>query len=119
MSPRELGAVFHLGHNHGSSCAIPTSRIPLTVFNITGVHTINMTYCECRSDGSEVPPRVQLLRAQWFPATWQRPSTAFTFRLLNHLYKLHTKCKVNLYDFHTTIADVLDNAGLGKPLVSV
>ena len=85
---------------------------------MTGVHTITITYCECDPHGSGVPPRVQLLRTRWFPATWKRPGTAFTFRLLDFLHKLHSNCKVNLYNFHTTIADVLDNAGLRKPLVS-
>ena len=117
MSLKDLGAIFHLGHNHGISCAVPSSPIPLTLFDITGVHTINITYCECNPDG--LPPRVQLLRVRWFPATWQRPSTAFTLRLLNFLHKLQSTCKVNLYDFHNAITTVFDNAGLGKPLVSV
>ena len=89
------------------------------MFDITGIHTIDVTYCECKSDGSEVSPRVQLLRAQWFPATWHRPGTAFTFRFLNFIHKLQSKCKVNLYDLQSAISDILDNAGLAKPLVSV
>ena len=84
---------------------------------MTGVHTINITYCECDPTGPGVLPRVQLLRARWFPATWRWPSTAFTFRLLNFLHKLQAKCKINLYDFHTTITSIFDNAGLEKPLV--
>ena len=119
VSPRDLGAIFHLGHNYGSPCTIPSSSIPLTVFDLTGIHMINITYCECRPDSSAIPPRVQLLRAQWFPATWQRPGTAFTFRLLNFLHKLHSICKVNMYDFHNAITAVSDNAGLAKPMVSV
>lgn len=117
VSLKDLGAIFHLGHNHGIPCTIPSIPIPLTLFDVTGVHTIHVTYCECGSAG--VPPRVQLLRARWFPATWQRPGTAFTFRLLNFLHKLHSICKVNLYDFHNAITAVSDNAGLGKSLVSV
>ena len=114
----DLGALFQLGHNHGISCDVPSSPIPLTVFDVSSVHTISISYCECKSNSSAVPPRVQLLRARWFPATWQRPSTAFTFSLLNLLHKLQSTCKVNLYDFHGAIISMSDNAGLGKPLVS-
>ena len=118
VSLKDLGATFHLGHTYSSTCTVPSSPIPLTLFDITGVHVINVTYCECEPDGFAIPPRVQLLRARWFPATWKRPGTAFTFRLLNHLHKLQSRCKVNLYDFHGAINDIFDNAGLGKPLVS-
>lgn len=117
-SLKDLGAVFHLGHTYGSPCAVPSSPISLTVFDVTGIHTIAITYCGCDSDGSTVPPHIQLLRVRWFPATWRRPGTAFTFRLLNFLHKLQSNCKVNLYDFHNTMTAVSDNAGLGKQLVS-
>ena len=117
MSPKDLGAVFHLGHSHGSSCTIPSTTIPLTLFDITGVHTVDVTYCECDPNGPGIPPRVQLLRARWFPATWRRPNTAFSFRLLNFFHKLQSKCKINLYDFHATVASIFDNAGLEKPVV--
>ncbi|KAF9792302.1 hypothetical protein BJ322DRAFT_1016123 [Thelephora terrestris] len=115
VSLKELGAVFHLGHNYGSPCTLPSSPTPLTVFDVTGVHTINITYCECDPNSFGIP-HVQLLRARWFPATWRWPSTAFTFRLLNFVHKLQSNCKVNLFDFHATITAMSDNAGLGKPL---
>lgn len=89
------------------------------VFDVTGVHTIAVTYCECDPDGSAIPQFVQLLRVRWFPATWQRPGTAFTFRLLNFLHKLHSGCKVNLYDFHGAVTAASDNAGLGKRVVGL
>jgi CxC2 like cysteine cluster associated with KDZ transposases len=87
------------------------------VFDVTGVHVVNITYCECGTAGSLIPPRVQLLRNRWFPATWNRPGTAFTFRLLNFLHKLQSTSKVNLYDFHNAMISVLDGSGLSKPLV--
>jgi hypothetical protein len=118
VSLRDLGAIFHLGHDHGSSCTIPSSPISLTVFDVTGVHSITVTYCECKPNESAVPPRVQLLCVRWFPATWQRPGTAFTFRLLNFLHKLQSTCKVNLYDFHNAMVAASDNAGLRKSKVS-
>jgi hypothetical protein len=96
---------------------MPSSHIPLTVFDVTGIHTIDVTFCEC-DPSSSLPLWVQLFRVRWFPATWQRPGTVFTFRLLNFVHKLQSNCKVNLYDFHSSITAVFDNAGLGKRLVS-
>lgn len=118
VSLKDLGAVFRLGHTRNSLCSIPSPQTTLTIFDITGVHAISITYCECNPDESTIPSFIQLLRARWFPATWRRPSTTFTFRLLNFLHKLHSNCKVNLYDFHATITTVSDNAGLRKPVVS-
>lgn len=117
-SLKDLGAVFHLGHAYNSLCSIPSSPISLTVFDVTGVHMISITYCECDPNESSIPPFIQLFRVQWFPATWRRPGTAFMFRLLNFLHTLHTGCKVNLYDFHATVTATSDNAGLGKRVVS-
>ena len=117
VSLRDLGAIFHLGHIHGSPCVVPSTPVPLTVFDVTGVHIVNTTYCECSMAGPAVPPRVQLLRNRWFPATWHRPGTAFTFRFLNFLHKLQSTSKVNLYDFHNAMTSVFDGSGLSKPLV--
>ena len=118
VSLKDLGTTFHLGHTYSSTCTMPSSPIPLTLFDITGVHVTNVIYCKCELDGFAIPPRVQLLCARWFSATWKHLGTAFMFCLLNHLHKLQSHCKVNLYDFHGTINDIFDNAGLGKLLVS-
>lgn len=110
--------MFHLGHTHSNTCSIPSPLSSLTIFDVTGIHDISITYCECHPDKSAVPSFIQLLCARWFPATWRQPGTAFTFRLLNFLHKLHSICKVNLFDFHATMMAISDNAGLRKPMVS-
>ena len=71
----------------------------------------------CGKTGPPAPRRVQLMRVRWFPATWELPGTAFTFRLLDFLQKLQTKSKTSLYDAHATFTSLRDSAGLKPPVV--
>lgn len=107
----ELGASYQLGHNIGNTCDRKSEPVNLTLFDISGVHTVRIRYCFC--DGTENPDtrRCQLLRERWFPATWSRPGTVFTFRLLDFLHKLQTRSKVNLYDFYQSLVSITDSAG--------
>ncbi|KAI6145616.1 hypothetical protein BKA82DRAFT_4016401 [Pisolithus tinctorius] len=52
----------------------------LTVIDVTGVHFIPVRWCQCEAAESF---RLQLLRAKLFPATFEKPSTAFTFAVLD------------------------------------
>ena len=118
ISLKDLGTVFRLSHAYSNICSIPSFPTSLMVFDVTGVHVVSITYCKCDPDGSAIPLFVQLLCVWWFPATWWQPGTAFTFHSLDFLHKLHSGCKVNLYDFHGMATATSDNAGLGKHVVS-
>jgi hypothetical protein len=114
----ELGVSYQLGHDVVDPCPFPSDPKPLTLFDISGVHQVRIRYCYCRDNG--VQPafrRCQLLRARWFPATWSRPKTAFTFRLLDFLHKLQTQSKINLYDFHASLTNVTNAAGQTRTVV--
>lgn len=116
---RDLGATYQLGHPAGERCALPSPAVDLTLFDISGVKVIRIRYCYCGAPGQQLRPRVQLLRARWFPATLKQPSTAFTFRLLDFLHKLQTRSKINLYDVYATLISIHNPAGLGPPIVSM
>ena len=60
----------------------------------------------------------QLLRMRWYPASFHRPKTAFTFDLLETYHKVTLQGKLNLYDFYHAIMHKTDNQGRSKPLVS-
>ena len=62
---------------------------------------------------------MQILRQGWFPATFNRPQTAFTFDCLSFFHELTLQGKVNLYDFYHTLLQVSDNANLEKTVVSL
>jgi hypothetical protein len=115
----DLGAVHQLGHRVGENCALPSIATDVILFDISGVTTIRIHYCYCGEPGTQQPPRVQLLRMRWFPATLKQPGTAFTFRLLDHVHKLQTRSKVNLYDIYATLISIHNASGLSPPIVSM
>jgi hypothetical protein len=61
---------------------------------------------------------VQLMRAQWFPATARRPRTVVTLRTLRLFHALTIQGKVNAYDFYNGLVRITDGAGLFKPKAS-
>ena len=63
-----------------------------------------------------VHQRTQLLRAGWFPATFNRPKTAFSFKCLNMFHELTLQAKTPLYNFYHTIVHLTDNLELRKPV---
>lgn len=113
----DLGATYQLGHRVGEICAMPSAAIDLTLFDVSGVTTVCIRYCYCGEPGRQQPPRVQLLRMRWFPATLKQPGTAFTFCLLDFLHKLQTRSKINLYDVYATLISVHNASGLSPPIV--
>lgn len=84
------------------------------VFDLSGAHRIVVRYCFC---DRRPPKRIQLLRSRWFPATIHRPSTAFTFDILDFFHKLQDQNKCNPYDFYHAILQRTDAAGLKPEIV--
>lgn len=115
----DLGATYQLGHRFGEDCARPSGFTDLTLFDVSNVTVVRIRYCYCGEPGSQDPPRVQLLRMRWFPATLKQPGTAFTFRLLDFVHKLQTRSKVNLYDVYATLISIPNPAGLNPPIVRI
>ncbi|KAL1937896.1 hypothetical protein VTO73DRAFT_12789 [Trametes versicolor] len=71
--------------------------------------------CECATAASDAPPPWrQFLRADWFPATHTRPSTAFTIDVLKLFHELTLQAKTNTYDFYQSLLRVTDNSGTAK-----
>ena len=113
-----LGNTVQLGYAPGDPCLVPSGLHDLMVFDLNGVHRVIVRYCHCAASGDGFSHRIQLLRARWFPATVVRPSTAFTFQLLDFFHKLQDHNKCNPYDFYHTIIQRTDNAGLNPEIVS-
>jgi hypothetical protein len=109
-----LGLVVQLNHRNGQC---PHNESPTTLFMVydtNGCHQVQVRYCTCsRSKTNSGHNRVEQLFAQrWFPATWQRPWTVFTFNLLQMFHLLNLQSKCNMYDFYHTILCRQDNAGI-------
>lgn len=114
-----LGHVVQLGHHTTDECAKPSRLFDLMVFDLAGVFRLVVRYCDCGNMGASIPKYIQLLRARWFPATIDRPSTAFTFGLLDFFHKLQNRNKCNAYDFYHTIVQRTNAAGLDPAIVSI
>src|ERR1700678_4112099 len=60
---------------------------------------------------------IMFLRAGWFPATFNRPQTTFTFRCLDFYHELTLQSKVNAYDFFRSLLRLTDSLELNKTSV--
>lgn len=54
---------------------------------------------------------------RWYPASFNRPRTAFSFDILDTYHKVTLQGKLNLYDFYLAIMQKSDNQGQSKPVV--
>jgi CxC2 like cysteine cluster associated with KDZ transposases len=90
--------------------------IILIVIGVSGTHNVAIDFCDCRTNGT-IPHHIQLLRAGWFPATFIRPQTAFTFHCLDFYHELTLQSKVNAYDFCRSLLRLTDSLELNKTSV--
>lgn len=114
---RSLGLVCHLGHN-GDPCPIGPRPLNLTIIDVNGWHKVRVGFCGCDKSAPWRERYRQLLRMRWYPASFSRPRTAFSFDLLETYHKVALQGKLNLYDFYLTIMQKSDNQGRSKTIVS-
>ena len=116
-SLHSLGFVCHLGHG-GAACPIDSPHHDLVVIDTNGWHKLRVIFCACGTGASQPDHYRQLLRIRWYPASFNRPRTAFSFDLLETYHKVTLQGKLNLYDFYLAIMHKSDNQGRSKPMVS-
>ncbi|KAI6148756.1 hypothetical protein BKA82DRAFT_3978415, partial [Pisolithus tinctorius] len=75
----------------------------LTVVNVTGVHFIPVHWCQCEAAESF---QLQLLRAKLFPATFEKPSTAFTFAVLDDFVRDNLECGTSGMNYYSKLRRV-------------
>lgn len=90
----------------------------MLVIDVNGVHYVTVQFCSCTGAAGWVESYRQLLRVGWYPASFQKPKTAFTFDVLDTYHKLALQGKLNLHDFYSAILQKTDNCGQKKVLVS-
>lgn len=113
----ELGFCFHIGHQH-TPCPSIHSYERILVIHLNGAHHLNVQFCACKEAPDWVEHYRQLLRVGWYPASFERPKTVFTFDLLDTYHKLTLQGKLNLYDFYSSVMQKTDNCGRRKKVVS-
>ncbi|KAH9936583.1 uncharacterized protein B0H18DRAFT_868044, partial [Fomitopsis serialis] len=106
----DIGLVVYLGH-HGDRCRYlrPTATpITYTITHSNGIHRVRLHECHCPHKLDTVS---QLLRAGLFPATLERPESAFTFDVLRQ-WDLHfLASKKGAYDYFEALRRLTDNSG--------
>ena len=81
------------------------------MFHSNGLHVADVRYCDCGHVPDGCRRHTQLLRAGLFPASIDRPRTAFSFEVLNLFDKLTLQGKTTLFDFHRALVQMTDNIG--------
>lgn len=114
----ELGFHFYIGHQH-TPCPSTDAFQPILVIHSNGADYVNVQFCACEEAPSWVEHYRQLLRIGWYPASFDRPKTVFTFDLLDTYHKLTLQGKLNLYDFYLSTMQKTDNCGRKKTIVSL
>ncbi|KAH9830168.1 uncharacterized protein C8Q71DRAFT_717179, partial [Rhodofomes roseus] len=106
----EVGFVFYLGHDGLACPCLRPADAPVvyTVTHSNGIHRVPIHECRCPCALDSVS---QLLRVSLFPATLERPETAFTFDVLRQ-WDLHfLTSKKGTYDFYEALRRLTDNSG--------
>nr|VWP02331.1 Chitin synthase (EC [Ganoderma boninense] len=109
-----LGLRLQLGHPAGEKCPAPDVSVSGSIFilDLSGVHQVGIMFCSCEN---ALPPYIQLLRQQWFPASCQELQTAATFRLLEHFHLLSSQANVSALAYYRMLLSVTDNTGVCPP----
>ena len=72
----------------------------LVIIDTSGVHQLHIGWCQCKAAAE---PHIQLLRNRFFPASMKRPSTAFTFSLLDYFHIDAVECKTSASSFFSKL----------------
>lgn len=116
VSLRSIGLVCNLGHG-GAPCPMDSTPHELLIIDMNGWHKVQVRFCTCGESTPWHERYLQLLRIRWYPASFNRPRTAFSFDVLETYHKVTLQGKLNLYDFYHAIMHKLDNQGRLKPIV--
>jgi hypothetical protein len=98
ISSSALGYVFHLGHA-GKACDMGF-ECTLVVGDITGLHSVTVRFCRHPGCGTQSK---QLLDANIFPCSEERPQTGFTFNLLRLFSLMSTESKLSAQHFYNIL----------------
>ncbi|KIO00302.1 hypothetical protein M404DRAFT_102546, partial [Pisolithus tinctorius Marx 270] len=81
----------------------PAGSRYLTIVDVTGVHFIVVNWCECKTAEARY---IQLLRAKLFPSTFEKPSTAFTFVVLDDFLRDNLECGMSGMNYYSKLRQI-------------
>ncbi|KAJ6463767.1 hypothetical protein C8R47DRAFT_1079761 [Mycena vitilis] len=116
---QRLGLRVQLNHPPGVVCSFRRAADKdFVLYDLNGVHEINVDFCGCRTNGGHSPPvlpRLQLLRACWWPATTLGPNTCATFAVVKLFQIMSCLGKISAYDFLRALEKCTNGDGRDKP----
>ncbi|KIJ32932.1 hypothetical protein M422DRAFT_265273 [Sphaerobolus stellatus SS14] len=98
----ELGVILVMGHQ-GEICphvASESGPQKLLIADVNGLHEVVVGWCRCASSQTFAK---QLFERRLFPASMDRPRTAFTFRLMKQFHMLTNVARTTPWDFVGTL----------------
>jgi hypothetical protein len=109
-SLKDIGLRIQLGqHPPGEACSGRQTTNDFTIVNLTGIHVVTLDFCACYG----APERhVQLLRIRLYPATFDNPSTAFSFQILRNFLSLSFNTRLSQLHFMDFLWQKMDLTGL-------
>jgi len=87
------------------------------VIHTNGFHDVSVDFCSCQPRASVGEYWQQLMRREWFPATFEKPQSCCTFAALRLFHHLTLQGKLSIYDFYNSLERYTDNAGIHTPKV--
>jgi hypothetical protein len=83
----------------------PREKKTLVLIDISGVHQLIISWCCCPDSPDQAS---QLFNHQLFPASTSRPSTAFTFGVLEYFHIDAVECKTSASNFSSKLRRLTD-----------
>ena len=88
----------------------------LVIVTSTGIFHRRIRYCQCPG---AFAAHIQLLHSHLFSASIKRPSTTFTFDVLDHFHIDAMECKTAALNFYNKLRRLTNNAFPGEAPVSL
>lgn len=96
----------------GDRCPKGLSPKLINIVDVNGVHATKVSFCGCEDDPHS--RWRQLFKARFFPASVDRPQTAFTFELMRTWQILTFQSKITVYHFMKYLRRITDNVFTGN-----
>jgi hypothetical protein len=77
----------------------------MVIVDVSGVHQLIVNWCCC---GGVPDYKMQLFQHRLFPSSTLRPSTAFTFALLEYFHVDAVECKTSASNFFSKLRRLTD-----------
>ena len=104
----DLGMIWNLVHEDGSTCNSQTTSKTLQVLHVNGVHSVQFYSCNCFLNGIKahtISP-TQLLANRLFPSTSCSPTSAFSFEVLELFHNLNLNGFINIKQFCDSVLEM-------------